>query len=184
MQLKDQQKSRYEGAATTGRCWRPRNDGLRTRPPYLFVEVEEAFGAVDVVKGGEGLDGSIDGHGVKPQPSSRGDQHPVGGRATDEHLRQKHMYQKDRELNLLGKFQMELGLYPRVSRDVLKVPEPGNPALHSHVFLRTSALRLLVLLQLGFLLSEVNAVGYLSRRRDTVRRFAGSRSCFTPDSPF
>lgn len=91
------------------------------------------------------------------------------------------MYQ---ELTLLGKFQVDFSLYPRVSRNVLKVPEPGNSALHSHIFLRTSALRLLVFLQLGFLLSEVNAVGHLSRRRNAVRRFAGSSSYSAPDSPF
>lgn len=44
---------------------------------YLFVEVQEAFGAVDVVEGGEGLDGAVDDHGVKPHCSPRGDQHPM-----------------------------------------------------------------------------------------------------------
>ena len=56
---------------------------------YLFVEVEESFGAVNVVERGEGLDGTIDGHGVKPHRSPRGDQHPVRRRTTDEHLCQK-----------------------------------------------------------------------------------------------
>lgn len=54
---------------------------------YLFVEVEEAFGAVDVVEGREGLDGAVDAHGVEPDGAARGDQHPVRRRPTDEHLR-------------------------------------------------------------------------------------------------
>lgn len=54
---------------------------------YLFVEVEETFGAVDVMERGERLDGSVDGHGVKPHGSPRGDQHPVRRRSADEHLR-------------------------------------------------------------------------------------------------
>lgn len=53
---------------------------------YLFVEVEEAFGAVDVVKRGERLDGAINGHWVKPHGSAGGDEHPVRRRSTDKHL--------------------------------------------------------------------------------------------------
>lgn len=56
---------------------------------YLFVEVEETFGAVDVMEGGERLNGAIDGHGVQPHGPPRGDQHPVRRRSTDEHLRQQ-----------------------------------------------------------------------------------------------
>lgn len=53
---------------------------------YLFVEVEETLGAVDVMEGGERLNGAIDGHGVKPHGSSRSDKHPVGRWTTDEDL--------------------------------------------------------------------------------------------------
>ncbi len=56
---------------------------------YLLVEVEETFGAVDVMEGGERLDGAINAHGVKPHGSARGDQHPVRRRTTDEHLWQQ-----------------------------------------------------------------------------------------------
>lgn len=55
---------------------------------YLFIEVEKTFGTVDVMEGGERLDGTINGHGVKPHGSPRGDQHPVRRRSADEHLRQ------------------------------------------------------------------------------------------------
>ena len=34
---------------------------------HLLVEVEKAFGTVDVVEGGKGLNGAVDGHGVEPQ---------------------------------------------------------------------------------------------------------------------
>lgn len=54
--------------------------------PDLSVEVEEALGAVDVVEGGEGVDGAIDAHGVQPQGPPRRHQQPVRGGAADEHL--------------------------------------------------------------------------------------------------
>lgn len=56
---------------------------------YLFVEVQETFGAVDVVEGGERLDGAVDAHGMKPHGSAGRDQHPVRRRTTDKHLRQQ-----------------------------------------------------------------------------------------------
>lgn len=56
---------------------------------YLFVEVEETFGTVDVVKRGERLDGAVNGHRVKSHRSARGDQHPVRRRSTDKHLSTK-----------------------------------------------------------------------------------------------
>ena len=55
---------------------------------YLFVEVEETFGAVDVMEGWERLDGAINAHGVKPHGSTRRDKHPVRRRTTDKHLGQ------------------------------------------------------------------------------------------------
>lgn len=56
---------------------------------YLLVEVEETLGAVDVMEGGERLDGTVDAHGVKPQGSARGDQHPVWRRAADKDLQRR-----------------------------------------------------------------------------------------------
>lgn len=53
---------------------------------YLFVEVEETLGAVDIVKRREGLNGAIYCHGVQTQRPARGHQHPVRRRSTDEHL--------------------------------------------------------------------------------------------------
>lgn len=53
---------------------------------YLLVEVQEAFGTVDVMEGRERLNGAVDAHGVKPHGSSGCDQHPVRRRAADEHL--------------------------------------------------------------------------------------------------
>ena len=41
------------------------------------VEVEEALGAVDVVKGGEGDDGPVDGHRVEAQLPPASQEHPV-----------------------------------------------------------------------------------------------------------
>ncbi len=54
---------------------------------YLFVEVEESFGTVDVVKGREGLDGAVYCHGVEPHRPTRGHQHPVRRRPADKHLK-------------------------------------------------------------------------------------------------
>lgn len=53
--------------------------------------------------------------------------------------------------------------YPWVSRDVLKVSEPGNPTLHACSVLHDAALCLLIFLQLWFLFSEVDIVGHLCR---------------------
>lgn len=56
---------------------------------YRFVEVEETFRAVDIMEGGERLDGAIDGHWMKPHRPPRGDQHPVRRRAADKYLPQQ-----------------------------------------------------------------------------------------------
>lgn len=56
---------------------------------HLFVEIEETFGAVNVVERWERLDGAINGHRVKSHRSTRCDQHPVRRRSTDKHLSNK-----------------------------------------------------------------------------------------------
>lgn len=53
---------------------------------YLFVEVEETFGAVYIVKWREGLNCAVYCHGVQTQGPTRGHQHPVRRRSADEHL--------------------------------------------------------------------------------------------------
>lgn len=61
----------------------------------------------------------------------------------------------------------ELRPYPRVSRDVLEVSEPGDPPFGGGALLRGPALCLLVLFELQLLFSEVDVVGHL--------RWGGSR---------
>lgn len=149
---------------------------VRVFSVYLFVEVEETFGAVNVVEGGERLDRAINGHRVKPHRSPRGNQHPVRRRTTDEHLCQQgkmtsliqYMTGMSKDLALIGlefwnTFFKNCPPYPWVSRDVLKISEPGNPTFHSWALLGGAALCLLIFLQLWFLFSEVNVVGHLCR---------------------
>lgn len=80
----DPQLPLWEPRGTCHFLWRRRSLAVA----HLFVEVEEAFGAVDVMEGGEGLDGAVDGHGVQPHGSSGRDEHPVGRGSADEHLRE------------------------------------------------------------------------------------------------
>ena len=52
----------------------------------LFVEVEEALGAVDVVEGGAAGHPAVDAHGVDTQRALRRHEQPVGVGATHKHL--------------------------------------------------------------------------------------------------
>lgn len=143
-----------------------------TCPLYLFVEVEETFGAVNVMEGWERLDGAVDAHGVKPHGSTRGDQHPVRRRTTDEHLGKQGYVDNQRRWYTTVLVQWNEALmsglskappYSWVSRDVLKVSESGDPTPRSWTLVWGSALCLLIFLELWFLLSEVDVVGHLCR---------------------
>lgn len=52
---------------------------------YLAIDVEEALWAVDVVEGGEGVDSTVDGHGVGAKLTACRQEEPVRVRAAHKH---------------------------------------------------------------------------------------------------
>ena len=53
---------------------------------HLFIEVEEAARAVDIVEGGEAGDRAIYTHGMNPEWATSRHEQPMRERPTDEHL--------------------------------------------------------------------------------------------------